>query len=121
MGDLTIATSSGGAEFPKGVPGNLQYRIVEVTFSDSYATGGEALTATLLGWDKIEFVSIGNVEDASGTDYAYFALYDYSNSKIKVYNNDASESSTDLQTTIEVANAADLSNVTARIMVYGRG
>jgi len=118
---LSIATSSSGTDFPSGVPGNLQYKIVEVTFDSSYVTGGESFTAANLGWDKIEFVVIGNVEDASGTDYAYFALYDYTNSKIKVYNNDASESSTDLQTTIEVANAADLSNVTARIMVYGRG
>jgi hypothetical protein len=118
---LTIATSSGGAEFPKGVPGNLQYRIVEVTFDSSYVTGGESFTASDLGWDKIEFVSIGNVEDASGTDYAYNALYDYANSKIKVYNGDASNTSTDLSATIEVANAADLSNVTTRLMVYGRG
>jgi hypothetical protein len=119
---LTIATSSGGAEFPKGVPGNLQYRIVEVTFhASTYAAGGESFTASDLGWDKIEFVSIGNVEDASGTDVAYFAVYDYANSKIKVYNGDASNTSTDLSSTIEVANSIDLSNVTARIMVYGRG
>ena len=118
---LSIASTSGGGEFPKGVPGNLQYRIVEVTFDSSYVTGGESFTASDLGWYKIEFVVIGNVEDTSGTDYAYFALYDYSNSKIKVYNSDASETSTDLQTTIEVANAADLSNVTVRVMVYGRG
>tara|TARA_Y100000385_G_C13007929_1_gene600314 strand:+ start:347 stop:706 length:360 start_codon:yes stop_codon:yes gene_type:complete len=117
---LSIATSSGGAEFPKGVPGNLQYRIVEVTFDSSYATGGESFTADDIGLDKIEFVVIGNVEDASGTDVAFFALYDYSNSKIKVYNGDASNTSTDLSSTIEVANAGDLSNVTARIMVYGR-
>ena len=117
---LSISTSSSGAEFPKGVPGNLQYRIVEVTFDSSYATGGESLTADDIGLDKIEFVSIGNVEDASGTDVAFFALYDYSNSKIKVYNGDASNTSTDLTSTIEVANAADLSNVSVRIMVYGR-
>ena len=119
---LTIATSSNGTAFPSGVPGNLQYKIVEVTFHASeYAAGGESFTADNLGWDKIEFVAIGNVEDASGTDVAYFGVYDYTNSKIKLYNGDASNTSTDLTSTIEVANGADLSNVTARLMVYGRG
>ena len=60
---LTIATSSNGTDFPSGVPGNLQYKIVEVTFDSSYVTGGESFTADNLGWDKIEFVVIGNVED----------------------------------------------------------
>ena len=117
---LSISTSSSGAEFPKGVPGDLQYRIVEVTFDSSYATGGESLAASDLGLDKIEFVAIGNVEDTSGTDYAYFALYDYANSKIKVYNGDASNTTTDLSSTIEVGDTEDLSNVSVRIMVYGR-
>ena len=45
---LTIATP-GNASDMVGVPGNNKYVIKTCTFDSSYATGGEALTATTLG------------------------------------------------------------------------
>ena len=44
---LTVSTP-GNASDVVGVPGNNKYVIKTCTFDDSYATGGESLTATTL-------------------------------------------------------------------------
>ena len=117
---LTITTSTGGSDFPKGVPGDLQYRIVEVAFDSGYVTGGEPLVASDVGLSKIWFVQgQAVVEDATGTDVAYLVLYDYANSTLKAYNADINGAA-DLDGIIEVASAADLSGVTTvRLYILG--
>ena len=58
--------------------GSLKANIVEVSFDDSYPTGGEALTAGDLGLTRVSFAL---AEPASG--YAF--EYDHTNSKLLAY------------------------------------
>jgi hypothetical protein len=57
--------------------GNFYQQISEITFDNSYATGGESLTPLMLGLHSIDFMEI---EPAGG----YIFEYDHDNEKIKV-------------------------------------
>jgi hypothetical protein len=115
---LTVVNSSGGAELPKGVFGDLQYRVLDITFDSSYLTGGELLTAEDIGLSKVWFSIIPVAEDTSGTDVSYSVLYDIAAGKLKAYNVDV-DAVADLDGSIEVASAADLSAVTVRCVFFG--
>lgn len=106
---VTIATSSNGAEFERGVPGDMQYRVFEITFDDSYVTGGEPMAAADIGFSKIEFITF------AGGDSGYVFDYDFTNSKVIVYR--AAGSAAALQ---QVPNTTDLSAVITRAMAWGR-
>lgn len=54
-----------------------------LTPDSSYATGGEALTAGVLGLTTIESVQVGAVEPAGGVSVRY--VWDATNSKLKAY------------------------------------
>ena len=58
--------------------GNLKYKAIEITFDSSYPTGGEALTAGMIGFDDIINIII---EPSDGISFSY----DYTNEKIKAY------------------------------------
>ena len=58
--------------------GNLKYKAIEITFDSSYPTGGEALTAGMIGFDDIINIII---EPSDGISFGY----DYTNEKIKAY------------------------------------
>ena len=106
---VTIATSSNGAEFERGVPGDMQYRVFEITFDDSYVTSGEPMAAADIGFSKIEFITF------AGGDSGYVFDYDFTNSKVIVYR--AAGSAAALQ---QVPNTTDLSAVITRAMAWGR-
>jgi hypothetical protein len=105
---LTVGTPE-GAPTETGVPGNLKYRIVKITFDSSYAAGGEALTATTLGFETVALV-IAQAEDSG-----YVAQYDYTNSKLALY-----EAGADAAALDEVAATTDVSAVIVRCLVLGR-
>jgi hypothetical protein len=78
---LTVAvtrTIIGKASALKG------YKVVlaDITFDDSYATGGEAIVAADLGLTSLELLI---VNPAPGTT-TYLPVWDSANAKIKVYN-----------------------------------
>jgi len=105
---LTLSTP-GNAPDVAGVPGNLKYVIKRILFDSSYASGGESLTATDLGLESIHIVL------AHGEDSGYVPQYDYTNSKLAVYEAGADGAALD-----EVASTTDLSAFYARIIAYGR-
>ena len=105
---LTIATP-GNASDMVGVPGNNKYVIKTATFDSSYATGGEALTATTLGLESIHIVLL-SIENSG-----YVAQYDYTNSKIVLY-----EAGGDGAILDEVGNTTDVSAVVVRVLAFGR-
>ena len=76
----------------------------KLAFDDSYPTGGESLTAAMLGLSSIDFVDI---PPSGGQVFQY----DYTNSKVLVYRSD-SDGVAD-GPLVERANAADLSALTA--------
>jgi hypothetical protein len=75
---LSITTSSNGTDFPSGVMGDLKYKVIELDFDSSYATGGESLAASDIGFDQIV---LAQIEPTDGMSFAY----DYTNSKVKAY------------------------------------
>ena len=95
----------------KTVFGNKRVRVHDVDFDSSYPTGGESLTASDLGLNKVEFLI---AESKSG----YTFEYDYTNSKLLAYyvdNNAAADSAQ-----IQVPNTTDLSSVTnVRVFAFG--
>ena len=105
---LTI-TVPGNASDMAGVPGNNKYVIKRVKFDSSYATGGEALTATTLGLESLHVMFISM--EKSG----YVAQYDYSGEKVVLYESGADGASLD-----EVANTTDVSVVYVRVLGFGR-
>ena len=105
---LTI-TAPNGAPDVTGVPGNMKYRIVRLAFDSSYAGGGEALTATTLGFDTVALVI------AQSEDTGYVPQYDYSGETLAMYEAGADGAALD-----EVQAATDLSGVFVRCLVYGR-
>ena len=95
---LTL-TVPGNASDVAGVPGNNKYVIKTATFDASYDTGGEELTATTL-----------SVENSG-----YVAQYDYTNSKIVLY-----EAGADAAILDEVADTTNVSAVVVRVLAFGR-
>ena len=102
-------TVPGNASDMTGVPGNNKYVIKTCTFDSSYATGGEALTATTLGLESLHFIALSM--EKSG----YVAQYDYSDEKVVLY-----EAGADGAILDEVANTTDVSAVAVRILAFGR-
>tara|TARA_R110002020_G_C15726892_1_gene723653 strand:- start:9 stop:332 length:324 start_codon:yes stop_codon:yes gene_type:complete len=104
---LTISTPSNAMDVA-GVPGNNKYVIKRILFDSSYATGGESLTATQLGFDSLHILL------ASSEDNGYVAQYDYSGEKLALYEAGADGAALD-----EVANTTDVSAVYVRILAFG--
>ena len=105
---LTVSTP-GNASDVVGVPGNNKYVIKTCTFDDSYATGGESLTATTLGLESLHILLL-SIENSG-----YVAQYEYTNSKIALY-----EAGADGAILDEVGNTTDVSAVVVRVLAFGR-
>ena len=104
---LTISTPSNAMDVV-GVPGNNKYVIKRILFDSSYATGGESLTPTQLGFDSLHIML------TSSEDNGYVAEYDYSGEKLVLYEAGADGAALD-----EVANTTDVSAVYVRILAFG--
>jgi hypothetical protein len=93
------------------VPGNRKFVTATVTFDSSYVTGGEAITASSLGLDRLDFIwavtQDGYVPSWNGSTTA---------PKIKLYWVDTT---TDGAALAEVASTTDVSAVVARIFAFG--
>jgi di/tripeptidase len=63
--------------------GNKKCKIAEVTFTGTYPTGGEALTAADFGMREILFV-LGNSTEAAGQTSAWQVFWDRTNKKLKL-------------------------------------
>lgn len=73
--------------FPAGgkfVDANKKVRLVDGTFTGSYATGGETVTPVSVGMRRIIRV-LGIVTEAAGQTTAWTVYWDNANSKIKLY------------------------------------
>ena len=105
---LTISVP-GNASDMTGVPGNNKYVIKRVQFDSSYVTNGESLTATQLGLESLHMMLV------SMENSGYVPQYDYTNSKIALY-----EAGADGAILDEVANTTNVSAVVVRVLVFGR-
>lgn len=66
------------------IDGGAKVIFADVTFTGSYATGGEAITAGVLGVKSILNVT-GNVTEASGQTTNWAVHWDATNSKLKMF------------------------------------
>lgn len=87
--------------------GNYFEKLVDVTFDASYPTGGEPLTAANLGFASILAIHGEIVLGAAVREVAY----DRANAKLLAF----------APGDLEVADTTDLSAVTVRLVVRGRG
>jgi hypothetical protein len=93
------------------VPGNRKFVTATVTFDSSYPTGGEAISLSSLGLDRLDFLW------AVTTD-GYVPAWDGSttNPKIELFWVDTT---TDGAALAEVPNTTNVSTVVARIFAFG--
>jgi hypothetical protein len=93
------------------VPGSEKRAVVEVTFDNSYPTGGEVLTAKEIGLRRI---TLAECFILSGTESAVLrvgnAVYDKTTEKLKLIDNATGK---------ELANASDASKVVVQVVAYG--
>lgn len=88
------------------VPGAGRWTVTEAVFDSSYATGGEILTASDLGLTTVLFASA--TIKVAGTGSVTSVFYDVANGKLLAY-----------AAAAQIANAVDLSAVTAQVVAYG--
>jgi hypothetical protein len=105
---LTI-TNPGTSRDVQGVMGDIRYTIKDITFDDSYPTGGESCTAANFGLSEIFLVLISQKSDG------YVAQYDYTNTKFEIY-----EAGADAAALDELGDTADASGIGIRVLVLGR-
>lgn len=102
---VTIATPTHAAQ--PIVAGNVRMTIRDITFDDSYPTGGESVSASDLGLQNV-LAAIPVVRTA-GTGSVTAVQYDVENGKLLAYTAAA-----------QVANTTDLSAVTVRVIAFGK-
>lgn len=78
----TVTTLSGSADKFKW--GNKRVGFFEITFTGTYPTGGEALTAKDFGMRRI-FTVLGNSTEAAGQTSSWQVFWDRANSKLKLF------------------------------------
>lgn len=93
------------------VPGNRKFVTATVTFDSSYATGGEAISLTSLGLNRLDFIW-------AVTQDGYVPAWDGSTTapKVKLFWVDTT---TDGAALAEVPSTTDVSSVVVRIFAFG--
>ena len=93
------------------VPGNRKFVTATVTFDSSYATGGEAISLTSLGLNRLDFLW-------AVTSDGYVPAWDGSttNPKIELFWVDTT---TDGAALAEVPSTTNVATVVARIFAFG--
>lgn len=93
------------------VPGNRKFVTATVTFDSSYATGGEAITLSSLGLNRLDFIW-------AVTQDGYVPAWDGSTTapKVKLFWVDTT---TDGAALAEVPSTTDVSSVVVRIFAFG--
>jgi hypothetical protein len=84
-----------------------------VTFDNSYASGGESLTAANVGLQKILFMSLNQGEDG------YVYKYDYTNSKVLAYVSKDPAAAGGADIVLQEAGAIDLSAAVVNFFAIG--
>lgn len=94
---------------PYRIVGNRKETVTDVTFDNSYPTGGEAVTAANLGLSNLDEVTDIQVKAVGGTVNVANVFFDEVNSKLIVYD----------ETPAEVADAATLATLVVRVRARG--
>lgn len=100
--------------------GNKKVKVRTVTFSSSYATGGESLTAANVGLKRIEVaIAHGPFRKTDATD-AVFGSYDHTNNKLAAYRQKDPGATGGADIALpEVGSGTDLSGYSGRMIFIG--
>lgn len=107
MGAVTVSRIKGQTE-----GGTSRNGLFDVTWSNSYATGGDTFTAKLFGMTTINAIIGGSAVGATGT--GFLVVPDLTNSKLLLQGGAASGVGL-----AQAANATDQSATVARVLVIG--
>jgi hypothetical protein len=91
------------------VVGAQRKTVSEITFDSSYPTGGEAVTASQLGFGVAVLNASTTIKTVGGTVNVANAYYDIPNGKVLVYD----------ETPAEVSDTATLATLVVQIEAYG--
>lgn len=86
------------------VVGDRLELVIDITFDNSYPTGGLALTPANLGFTELDVVNA--TPDTAGHTFPY----DYTNQKLMAFSGGS-----------QVANTTDLHTTTTRVVARGKG
>lgn len=102
-----MAASVAAVDYLSG--GNFKIEVVDVTFDNSYPTGGEAVTLNQIG---IPLFGIATVKSSSAStvDNIVQASYDPATGKVLLW----------LAAGAQLTNTADCTDLVVRVVVFGR-
>jgi len=96
----------------------MKARLMDVTFDNSYLTGGEVVTAAQLGWDQIQMVFCDGARGAAGVSLVnVIAVPNAARTQVALQAYETA-GTVDLAHK-EVSSAQDLSTFTARVLFLG--
>jgi len=113
LNDRPTYDADDAAGSPSVYPEGIVFKIVDVTFDSSYATGGEAIAAADVELDRIDAIIPGPLVKSDGSD-AYHCEYDPANAKLLAYRDTSTNT-----TLTQVPNTTNLSAYTTRCLVIG--
>jgi hypothetical protein len=103
--------------------GNTRIKFRDITFDDSYPTGGESLTAANFGLKHLDAVIPHGPavdSDGSGGTNAVTVTYDHTNSKLQAFRQiDPADTGGDQVSLPEVGSTDSLANYTVRVTAIG--
>jgi hypothetical protein len=91
------------------VPGAERRTVTDVTFDNSYAEGGEPLTAEQLGLNSVDVAVCSLIHGSESTELLAGAAW-YSGGKLHLL---------DVKTGKEVASTKDMSKVVVQVVAFG--
>lgn len=100
----------------KDVWGTTRCHVWDVTFDNSYPTGGESLTGADLGLPHQVFLVVAN---SKGDDASYKVDYDYANELLKVSGVQQDADAAVTEPFDEEDDEADLSGLIVRVVAIG--
>lgn len=101
------------------VPG-MKVQLLRITYSGTYATGGDALTAADFGVSSltaIQAVFVDAVGESLGANKTCLAQWNTATSKVVVYGEDGTGASAGLPL-VEMANGATLTGLVVNLLVF---
>lgn len=112
---ITLTTANVHPEFPALAMGNARARLVTVTYSGTYAQGGDSITPGSVGFSEILAIFPSPVGESLGANRSEVAQYNSATGKLVLYFGDA----TVANTMTEVAAGVTLTGFKVTLLIFG--
>jgi hypothetical protein len=115
---VTLAIANAHPEVPALTFGNVRARLVTVTYTGTYATGGDAFTPAMVGLSTFAAVIPTAQFVAASSLSGVVPQYDYANQKLALYGEDGTGASVGLPLA-QLAAATTLTNLVLVVLCIG--